>query len=140
MANWDFVFPYDLRAAEWLAEQALPHPDVIPGNHLPSTAEVVVAWRLFDKDKSLLIENFNWEDPASVPTDAFRVRGDRFKALQVLAKVSERCGQLWLYPDTGEPAIVVDALTNAREAATTHAEAATMPDSWKYFYATMYGP
>jgi hypothetical protein len=94
MANWDFVFPYDQRAADWLDEQDLPHPIVRQGNRLPSTAEVTAAWRQFDTDQLLLINDFKWDDGTYVPEDAFKLRGDLLVALRVLVRLSQDCGQL----------------------------------------------
>jgi hypothetical protein len=138
VANWDFVFSFDQRAANWLDEQDLPHPAVFPGNRLPSAAEVVAAWRRFDCGQRLLIDNFNWDDESFVPDHAFKLRGDRLVALRILVKLAEQCGQLWMYPDTGEPAIIVDSALDPERACELHEEAAKAQDSWQIFYRRMH--
>ena len=138
MANWDFVVPYDTRAAAWLLERQLPHPIVCQGNRLPTTGEVVSAWRHFDLSQSILIDGFDWDDATSVPNESFKIRGDLLVTLQVLVKLCERCGQLWLYPDTGEPAIVVNQSTDAARVVDLLTVAGKTNDSWHYFYNNMY--
>jgi hypothetical protein len=138
LANWDFVFPYNQRAADWLAEQNLPHPAVRPGNRLPSTAEIVVAWRQFDTGHLLLIDGFDWDDQAFVPDDAFKLRGDRLVAFRMLAKLAEQCGQFWMYPDSGEPAIIVDSAPDAERTCSLHLAAGSTENSWQFFYRGMY--
>lgn len=41
--------------------------------------------------------------------ELLKVRGDLLLELSILRWLSERCGQFWVYPDCGSPAIVVDA-------------------------------
>jgi hypothetical protein len=139
MANWDFVFAYDSRATDWLAEQGLPYPAVRPGNRLPCTSEVAAAWRRHDSDKLLLIDDFDWNDEAYVPEDAFKLRGDELVELAVLVELCVKCGQLWMYRDTGAPAIVVDASLDLERTMRLHMMVSSCDDSWERFYREMYG-
>ena len=87
---------YDERATEWLVEQRFPHPSVSPYNRNATTSDVIWALRETGNDDSppsLLIDDFDWEDNDFVPKDGFKIRGDRLVALEVLVKLSERCGQ-----------------------------------------------
>jgi len=139
MANWDLVVAYDSRATDWLVERGHPHPAVQPGNRLPCTAEVSSAWRKHDPDKVLLIDNFDWNDEAYVPDEAFKLRGDETVELKVLVELCVRCGQLWMYPDTGSPAIIVDASLDIERTLRLYREVFDPEDGWERFYLEMYG-
>jgi hypothetical protein len=140
MSNWDFVVAYDSQATDWLSSQGLPHPPVRSGNRLPSTAEVLSAWQHVDVQQLVLIDGYDWDDDNFVPNLAiFKLKGDRLVALRVLVVLCERCGQLWMYPDTGEPAIVVDSIVDPEQTLRVHAKAGAMENSWKIFYEQMYG-
>lgn len=142
MANWDFVFAYDERAAGWLDEQGYPRPEVLSGNRLPTTADVKWAASrdsATPEEYPLLIDDFDWENNEFVPDDAFKLRGEFNLELEFLTKLCQRCGQLWVYMDTGEPAIVVDDSMSPIVIAETYRKAATMEDSWQYFHEHMYG-
>jgi hypothetical protein len=160
MANWDFVWGYDKDDAAWLHDRGYFHPAVRPGNVMPTTAEM--NWALeaeetlvFDYPRSdgqfwakqegkpsrtcLVLEGFDWDDDRSIPGDYFTVRGSDV-VLSVLIRLCAKCGQLYFYPDTGDPAIVLDASLDARAVAELHAEACEMLDGWAYFFEQMYGP
>jgi hypothetical protein len=139
MANWDFVVAYDARATDWLAEQGLPHPIARTGNRLPCTAEVISAWQMYDTAKLLLIDNFVWDDDTYVPPEYFKLRGDWLVELRVLVELSSKCGQLWMYPDTGAPAIVVDALLDIDHTLRLFEELYSAEDGWERFYHAIYG-
>jgi hypothetical protein len=138
MGNWDFVFRYDESAASWLAEQGCEAPAVAGPSRLPTAAEVMRAWAEFDTDQELLIDDFDWDSPESVPDQAFKLRGSRLVALKVLVRLSGACGQFWLYPDTGEPAIVVSPTLDAERADRLHEESRDHDDSWRFFYNSLY--
>jgi hypothetical protein len=160
MANWNFVSAYDDDSVAWLREQGYFHPAVRPGNVMPTTAEMKWALEaeetlIFDYPRSdgqlratreggsggtcLVLEGFDWEDARSIPGDYFTVRGSDV-VLSVLIRLCARCGQLYFYPDTGDPAIVLDASLDAEAVAELHAEACEMADGWAYFFEQMYGP
>jgi len=94
---------------------------------------------MHDPDKLLLIDNFDWDDDAYVPDDAFKLRGDELVELRVLVELSRKCGQLWMYPDTGAPAIVVDAWLNIDYTLRLYMEVYLAGDGWERFYRQMYG-
>jgi hypothetical protein len=139
MSNWDFVVPYDSQATDWLEEQHLPHPAVRPGNRLPSTLEIAASWRKFDHDQSILIDNFQWDDDNYTPSSHFKLKGDWQVELNVLTDVCTKCGQLWMYPDTGAPAIVVDESLDVERTLALYERFYSAEDGWQRFYAEMYG-
>jgi hypothetical protein len=49
------------------------------------------------------------------------------------------CGQLWVYPDTGSPEIVVEAATDPEAVAAMWEEAERAEDAWRSFHERMYG-
>src|SRR5262249_14268431 len=107
MANWHLVVPYDERAAAWLRGQGYSHPPVRPGNRVPTQAEIDRAAHAIGirPNAPLLIDGVG-------VGDSFRVRGDLVLELRLLRKLSEDTGQLWVYPDCGDPAMVVDSGTD----------------------------
>jgi hypothetical protein len=138
MANWDFIVAYDSRATDWLSENKLPHPAVRPGNRLPSTAEIRRAWRMHDPLGILRVDDFNWNDDQFVPEDCFRMCGDWDIELKVLAEVGKKCGQLWMYPDTGAPAIVVDSFLDIDKTLRLYKQVYAAEDGWSRLYAGLY--
>lgn len=135
MANKDFVFAYDQRAADWLQEQGLPHPAARQVNRLPTEAEVAKALgalRLTPRS-SLQVEF-----PGAVP-NCFTIRGDLVLELRLLRLLCEACGQLWLYPDTGDPAIVVDSTLLPERTDAEYQRALAAEDSWGAFHGSVYG-
>ena len=159
MANWDFVSVYDDEAADWLREQGYPHPAVRPGNVMPTAAEL--KWALGAHEKLVfdypphgerlaareegrggarfIIEGFDWKKENWTPGDYFVLRGRSAVAFSVLIKLCERCGQLYLYPDTGEPSIVLDASLDSETVSELHREASEREDGWEYFFEALYG-
>ena len=85
------------------------------------------------------IEGFDWDADRTIPGDFFTVYGSEV-ILSVLIRLCERCGQLYLYPDSGAPAIVLDASLEAGAVAELYAETYEMKDAWSYFFENMYGP
>lgn len=132
MANWDIVLPYDNRATDWLSDFGYPHPAARPGNRLPSDEELRLAWNALGlgSDDPLLVDRYD---------EAMSVRGDMVLELRFLRLLSERCGQLWLYPDTGYPAIIVDASLIPEQVASMWLEALAADDCWAVFYEQAYG-
>lgn len=143
MANWDIIFSYDERAAACLAEQGCPHPAPRPGNRLPNTGELMRVLEELGHSKSPLpiaIEGFNWDDEQATPPECFQIRGDLLVELGVLVNLSRRCGQLWMYPDTGGPSIIVDPELDPQAAANLYQELESEPNAMELFHAQMYGP
>jgi hypothetical protein len=139
MSNWDFVLSYDHEAASWLSAQRLPHPQPRPGNRLPRTKEVIAARKSFDPAQLLLIDDFTWADDEYIPSGHFKVKGDLLVELHVLVRLSQACGQLWMYPDTGQPAIVVEAALDPELTYKVYRECANEENSWEHFHQKMYG-
>jgi hypothetical protein len=137
MANWDFITEFNSEASDWLEQQNLPHPSV-SNSKMPTTQQILSAWKLYDERDSVLIDGFRWDAPDYVPADGFKMRGDRRIELQILRTICEHCGRLWLYPDTGEPAIIVDEATDPEQVSRFHAECGRLEDSWERFYRGQY--
>jgi len=128
VANWHIVAAYDEQAADWLAGHGYLHPRVRPGNSMPTPAEIEEAVRTLglEPDVPLAIGD------AGLP-DSFAIRGDLVLELRLLRKLSERAGQLWLYPDCGSPAIVVDPATDPEAVATAWLRSLRADDPWAAF-------
>jgi len=157
MANFELVFAYGASDAAWLQEQGYPHPAVQQGNEMPTTADMKWALEaeegfsfeypqadeeLSGEDEAgsgFSISGFDWDEDCTIPGDSFILRGSGI-ILSVLIRLCERCGQLYLYPDSGAPAIVLDASLNPVAVAELYAEADDQEDAWAYFFQKMYGP
>src|SRR5579862_8422382 len=157
MANFDFVSVYDEEDAAWLAERGYDHPAVRPGNEMPTSADM--KWALEAEDtisfnrpseeeelygkndngSSFEVSGFDWDHDNSIPGEYFTVRGSS-AILSVLIRLCQRCGQLYLYPDTGDPPIVLDQGSDAQAILKICAEARDQEDQWAYFFKHMYGP
>ena len=142
MGNWDLAIRYDERATSWLASQGWPHPPARGENRDATTGDIVWALKETGYDESppvILIDGIDWNITHFVPTDGFTIRGDRLAAIRVLQKLAEKCGQIWLYPDTGEPAIIVDESTDPDSIFCLHVTCQSVEDSWEEFYRKAYG-
>ncbi len=127
MANWHLVTAYDERAAEWLAVQGYRHPPARPGNRLPTPAEIEEAARALGIGPDALLVN------GVGVADSFTVRGDLVAELRLVRRLTERAGQLWVYPDCGSPAVVVDPTTDAEAVAAAWLRSLDSPDPWAAF-------
>jgi hypothetical protein len=129
VANWHFVFPYDEAAADWLAGEGFPHPPARPGNRLPTWTEVEDAAKAvgIPPDAPLAIE-------LSTDGESLKMRGEVLLELRVLRRVSELCGQLWVYPDCGSPALVIDSSSSPEPLAAAWLASLSAEDSWRAFY------
>jgi hypothetical protein len=65
------------------------------------------------------------------------MHGDFEVELELLAILSRRCGQLLLYPDTGNPAVIVLPGMDVGRAFKLWEAALEQEDSWEYFYSRM---
>ena len=128
MANWHLVVAYDERATEWLAAEGYRHPPARPGNRLPTRDEIEEAARALGigPDAPLRVEGVG-------VADSFTVRGDLVLELRLLRRLSERSGQLWVYPDSGSPAIVVDPTTDPEAVAAAWLQSQAAEDPWAAF-------
>ena len=134
MAHWDFIFPYNDEAADWLMGQGYPHPPVRPGNRLPTWAEVegaVLALGLQDTMSLAMMMDHDG--------DCLKGRGDLLLELRVVHSLCQECGQLWIYPDTGLPAIVVDAFVSPEGLAEIWLACQDLEDNWQVFHERAYG-
>jgi len=133
LANWHLVVAYDERATEWLSSQGYPHPAARPGNRLPTPAEIEEAFQSlgFPPNALLYIDGFDLPD-------SFTVRGDLLLELRVLRKLCERSGQLWVYPDCGSPALVIDATIEPAEVAAAWLGSLNADDPWREFHEKVY--
>jgi hypothetical protein len=130
------VFKYDCRAIDWLDKRGLPHPPARRGNRLPTFDEFEQAAEVLGigPDAPLLVEGI--EDCG--PDDCFCIRGDLVLELRLLRELSKQCGQLWVYPDCGSPAIIVDAALLPEEVAAAWEASLAFDDSWGTFHEQVY--
>ena len=129
MANWHLVVPYDKAAADRLASEGFPRPPARPGNRLPTWAEVEHATQALGTppDAPLVIE-------LSADGESRKMRGDVLARDALLRWVSELCGQLWVYPDCGSPAIVIDSSSSPEPLAAAWIASLDAEDSWQSFH------
>ncbi|MGH7174495.1 MAG: hypothetical protein ACRELG_29870 [Gemmataceae bacterium] len=159
MANFDLISTYTDDDAAWLREQGYPCPIVQQDNEMPTTADM--KWALeaeeglsFDypirssedelygvdeEGSGFRIRGFDWDEERSIPGDYFTVYGT-MTILSVLIRLCQRCGQLYVYPDSGAPAIILDASLDSGAVAELYAEAWEQQEAWAYFFEKMYGP
>jgi hypothetical protein len=138
MGNWDYVFPLNQEAIEWLDNEQLPHPPLLRGNRMPTTREISDAVALLgDVSQSLQID-LDFRDLDCVPGECIRIRGEIVTELRLLRCLAESCGQLWMYPDTGEIAVIVDVSIDPITAGRLWREAVEGNYDWPYFYRQMY--
>jgi hypothetical protein len=86
-----------------------------------------------------IVSGFDWNDDHSIPGEYFTVRGTEV-ILAVLTRLCERCGQLYILPDSGAPSIVLDSSLDAKVVTDLYKEADRQEDPWTYFFGAMYGP
>lgn len=126
MGNWDLIITYDKQATDWLAAEGYSHPPARPGNRLPTTAEIeAAAATLQGQLDGILVD--------TGVSNCLRIRGNLAQELKLLRLLSKTAGQLWLYPDCGSPAIVVDHDIDPESVAATWLRALAAPDSWAAF-------
>ena len=106
MANWDHLIPHSDDIAVWLREQGLPGPRVPCRARLPSAPEVTEAAASLGLVGALALDELGG--------DGLRARGDRAVLTRALRALAASCGPLWVWPDTGEAPLWVEAaLTDA---------------------------
>jgi len=161
MSNYDFVRPYDARMKTWLAARGYPHPNVKPRNRFPTRQELFDA---IEASGTLETEGFDFDDdeeeffaveigtPRSKgyeiriqcfdglgesSNDAITMHGNIRTELTLLELLSHTCGQLLLYPDTGDPAVVVEPGMDVARVYSLWTNANRQLDPWEYFYRNM---
>ncbi len=158
MGSCDVVIRYGEDAAAWLAAQKLPHPPVKVENRDATPEDVMWALRetghdtaphetTEDIERALRetgydtspLNSTGWVEWKFTPAGGFTARGDRLAAIRVLRKLAERCGQIWLYPDTGEPPIVIDESTDPDSIFRLHLSCSSAEDPWREFHENAYG-
>jgi hypothetical protein len=70
-------------------------------------------------------------------SDAIRMHGSFQTELKLLEILSHTCGQLVLYPDTGDPAVVVEPGMDVEKVYRLWTKAIGQLGSWEYFYRHM---
>jgi hypothetical protein len=138
MGNWNYVFPLNREAVDWLDEEGFPHPPLVSGNRMPTTREINDAFVSLGETPDHLQIDLDFEHPDHVPNECFKIRGDIVAKLKLLHYLARSCGQLWLYPDTGEIAVIMDYSMDPDAVARTWLEASERDHDWRYFYQHVY--
>jgi len=157
MANFDLVSIYKKEDAARLRQHGYHRPKTRKGNEMPSSADMKWALEaeeglsfdypgsdqeLYGQDEAgsgFMVHGFDWDDDRTTPGDHFIVRGTE-TILSVLIRLCERCGQLYVYPDSGAPPIVLDSSMDGKAVVELYAEATEQHDPWTFFFTEMYGP
>lgn len=140
MPTWHYVIEYGQQVWDWLESECYPHPALREGNRLPSTGDLKWALEATENPPvaSLIIDDtFDWNDDAFIPKSV-RMRGELLAELQLLIKLSERCGPLLLY-EAGLP-VVTEAAQDALVVSKLNEELAWVEDGERRFFRKMYAP
>jgi len=138
MGNWDYVFPLNQEAVDWLDGEGLPHPPLATGNRMPTTREITEAVVSLGETSDQLQIDLDLEQLDRIPKECFKIRGDIFAELKLLAYLARSCGQLWMYPDTGGIAIIVDSSLEPDAVGRVWLDASDREDDWQFFYQQVY--
>jgi hypothetical protein len=87
----------------------------------------------------IVIDDFDWGDDDAAPQHGFKLKGDRTLAFKVLVALGKSCGQLFFFPDTGEPSMVVEPWTNGDFLADLHRQASLRDDGGQWIYLRLFG-
>jgi hypothetical protein len=160
MANHDFVTPYDARMETWLHQKGYPHPTVSPGNRFPAKQEIIEAIRnsgslevedadareffavkkesrASSRDYEIRIGCDDWDRLGETTTDSITMHGYFKVELLLLEILSHKCGQLLIYPDTGDPAVIVEPRMDVERVYQFWQDAIRQPDSWQHFFGNI---
>ena len=85
-------------------------------------------------DRLVLIECHNWEELNVDPRRSITMRGNFPLELFLTQQLTECCGQLLLYPDTGDPPIVLEPGDDVEVFATAWLESVKAEESWADYY------
>lgn len=80
------------------------------------------------------IHSFHWDELNANPNASITMRGNFALELFIVRNLAERCGQLVLYPDTGDPPVVVESDDDIGHAASIWLDAVKAETSWAEFY------
>jgi hypothetical protein len=80
------------------------------------------------------IHSYGWDELNVNDKASITMRGNFPLELFLVHNLTERCGQLLLYPDTGEPPVVVEAGCDIGRIASTWLEVVDATGSWGEFY------
>jgi hypothetical protein len=140
MGNWDLIVKYDEELSDWFEVEGCQYPQMKASNRLPTTRDVIEAMRRLghDQEADYLFDDLDWNDPTRIPESGFKARGDRKKVLHILKELSRECGQLCLYPDTGEAPIIVDPDSDVDRLLQIHISTSDEEDSWQQFALQAY--
>ena len=120
----------------------LPPPDAPPDVQIPAHVVKFVEFRnrqVVDAPRPPLsylvqIHSFRWEELNINEKASITMRGNFPLELFLVRRLAERCGQLLLYPDTGDPPVVVEAGDDVGRMASLWLESVNAGDSWSGFY------
>jgi hypothetical protein len=162
VANFDMVFVYDRKVAADLNKRKLVHPGVRRGNRMPTTGDLRWAvdaldnatydvsprpdddeWSVQEANEEywIRIGGFDWAKPTSIPGESFVIYGGTSRlGIAIVIKLAERCGQLVIWPDSGDPPIIVDGDDDATIVADCYHEFLEQSDEWETYFERMYGP
>jgi len=143
----------------WLTLHEYPHPQVKAGNRLPTKVEIINAiemtgsFRAQDVDRKeffaisrepapggeyeVRIGCSDWERLNISGNASITMHGNFEVELTLLEILSHRCGQLLLYPDTGDPCVVVEPGMDVGTVFALWKEAIKRIDAWQYFFGRM---
>lgn len=88
----------------------------------------------------VLIHCFDWDELNVNKTTSITMRGNFPLELFLVRRLTERCGQLVLYPDTGDPPVVVESGDDIGRTASVWLEAVNEEISWAEFYQRIASP
>lgn len=141
--HWDYVIPYDQQTWEWLEDECYAHPPLHDGNRSPTTGDVKWACDTIgiSPDSPLAIDgdSFDGNNDAAI-LDGFTIRGDWLVEIQFLRALSERCGQLFLWSETGGLPVIVDRSTDAHRAVELIERFSSAEDGQRSLFAKLYAP
>lgn len=88
----------------------------------------------------VLIHSYRWDELNVNETASITMRGNFPLELFLVRRLTERCGQLVLYPDTGDPPVVIESGDDVGRIASVWLEAVSDQISWAEFYRRIAAP
>lgn len=85
-------------------------------------------------NRLILIECHNWEELNVDPRRSITMRGNFPLELFLAQELTKCCGQLVLYPDTGDPPVVLEPGSDAGVLASAWLESVEAGESWADYY------
>ena len=121
--------------------------DVVPAPESPATVKkmtkLVEFWdcvdgRLVERGSPLArlvtIHSFHWDELNVEEKASITMRGNFPLELFIVRELTDRCGQLVVYPDTGDPPVIVEPGDDIGRKASIWVEQVKTDDSWAEFY------